>query len=175
MEFLALAAAVATITQLVHYSDGFASYLRDFARTLNTAKEEVGHFASQLQTFAHVTGLARTSIQEHYRKYPESPVFTYIREKEVLENLNEELRFVRRRLKEAKRRVYGVKGSKSRILMKIRWSLNKKSILGIFPEMESVKTILNLMVSIATLERLGIEKRESPGSSAEVEELEKEM
>lgn len=173
-ELLALPASIAAIVQLAEYGFRFARTLHSFASHAGSASEEIELFEIQVRSSSQVIGLARASLHQHCSKHPDSSVLTYISAHNVIDDLAKESKLVEKRLRNARHQVMSM-NSWHKLLVMIKWSLRKASILGLSADMEKVKTSLGLILATAHFEVANLALSKAPLSSEERVVLQKEM
>ncbi len=174
-EILAVSGALAVIVQLAEYGMKFSKIMIQFSHQVGSAYDEIENFALQVQMFSQVIGLARVTLLDHCSEVRESKVIRDIGKNQVLDGLAEQSRNVEKRLRVARRRVLAMK-SKCRPLTVLKWILGKEYILKLSPDMESVKSTVDLLLSMVLLEKIRLSKEEMPQvSRAEIDRLQRDM
>lgn len=153
MDPLSALGAAAAIGQLTGYGLSFVRTLERFARHATAARGEVDRLVTQVRSFSHIVGTAYASLSRHCFEYPQSPVLTYISAHRVLDDLEEESKWVLKSLEDAKNKVKAIDRGWT-IWMRVKWALKRDAILGLFPVMESVKNSLAVLMNTAQIEVL---------------------
>ncbi|KAK1516623.1 hypothetical protein CPAR01_16239 [Colletotrichum paranaense] len=165
-EVLGLVSSFAAIIQLVQYGEKFAKALYQYSEQRGYRAEKIEHYANDVVTFSDVVRTAHFSLSQHCKKYPGSPVLDFIATQGVLNNIAFQSGSVEQRLKKATSQIRSCLGSKSFVLSFFNWLYQKDSIKDLFPEMESIKTSLQLLLATAHFEIVTMERNDPrPGSS----------
>ena len=122
-------------------------------------------FALQVQAFSDVVEAAELSLRNYCTENKESSLVDFICSRRILDNIGHEAEAVEEHLRAIRDQVRGL-GSSSILWASMKWALKKSSILGLFPEMECVKSSLNLLVAICVLH-----KRTCSGRDGSEEEM----
>ena len=165
-EVLAIPAALAAVLQLAEYGRHFSKVLYRFSRNASTAKEDVKRFASQVQTFSDTIDLAQVSLDRHFAAYAESPIIAYISRRPVLHNIAQQALQIFDRFQNSRDLVRTI-DSGFGFWASIKWSLRKTTVLELFPEMETVKSSLLMLMSTAHLESLTLARENGAQLSEE--------
>ncbi|EXF86001.1 hypothetical protein CFIO01_05936 [Colletotrichum fioriniae PJ7] len=164
-EVLGLVSSFAAIIQLVQYGEKFAKALYQYSEQRGYRAEKIEHYANDVVTFSDVVRTAHFSLTQHCKKYPESPVLDFIATQGVLNNIASQSGSVEQRLKIAASQIRSCLGSKSFVLSFFKWWYQRNSIKDLFPEMESIKTSLQLLLATAQFEIVTME-RDDPRSGS---------
>jgi hypothetical protein len=150
-EALAVVGALAAVLQLCSCARKFARVLHQFAVDAGVAAAEIKRFAYQIRSFSNTVDTAQCTLSRYCTENPTSPIVVFMRNRNVLGDLNIEATMVEGHLLDIRDQVMGMK---SRLVLwtSIKWSFKKSSVLGLFPEMENIKTSLGLLVATAHFE-----------------------
>jgi hypothetical protein len=163
MEVIGLAASIIAIGQAAQIALQMSKSMRHISHSLGAAEHDIRGFARDIETFSSVIGAAHFSLHCHYlpEKTP-SPVFRYMEHSNVLDLLVEQSDEVIDHIYELKPRIKSLASSIS-LKTKLKWLFRRTEVEALGPKMESVKTSLNLIITIVTLETVT-----QRGSSKEV-------
>lgn len=150
-EVLAITGGLAAALQLSSFAIKFAKALYQLAADAGAAASEVERFANQVKIFSAAVTVAHRTLSNFCAENPKSPLVIFISSRRVLADIGTEASIVRRRLRRIRDKVMGMR-SRSAVWAYIKWSFKKSSILNLHPEMEGVKTSLDLLISTAYLE-----------------------
>ncbi|GAB1314619.1 hypothetical protein MFIFM68171_04829 [Madurella fahalii] len=162
-ETLAIAGSLAAVMQLSKSAQKLARIAYQLATDVGAASEEMKRFATQVQSFSNTVKVAQFGLHQYCTEHRHSRVVTYISKHRVLEDIGSEAEHVQQHLQAIRRQVQTLR-SRSMLWATFKWLWNKASILELYPEMESIKTCLGLLLVTTQLEAT----RDSGG-------LEKEM
>lgn len=175
MDPLSALGTVAAIGQLTGYGLSFVRTLERFARHATAARGEVDRLVTQVRSFSHTVGTAHASLSRHCIEHPQSPVLTYISAHRLLDDLEEESKWVIKGLKDAKNEVKDIEPGWT-FWMRVKWAWKRDAILSLFPEMESVKNSLAILMNTVTMEVLVVKLNNlAPESSGSADELKAQM
>ncbi|KAK3297302.1 uncharacterized protein B0H64DRAFT_372689 [Chaetomium fimeti] len=152
-ELIAIAGGIAAIVQLAGTGRRLCKILHQFATDAGAAGVEVRRFANQVRTFSDSIELAERTLFIYCRDHRTSRLVADMEERNILANIDYEAETVRAHLRAIRDRVLNMK-SRSVLWATIKWRFNKASILELSPEMESVKTNLNLIIATTQFEAL---------------------
>jgi len=175
MEAIAVIGGLAAVLQLADASSRCASTLIRFSKNAGSASEEIAHFATQNKTFSSSVRLAYVTLSYHCSRHRVSPVINYIRSKAILEGLDDESRYVRTRVKEADKRIRSLETT-FKLWGMLRWTICRDSVLGLSPQMDSIKHSLLLVMQTVQLEVM-MKDKEQPtlNAAGETSRLDDEM
>ncbi|KAK1623796.1 hypothetical protein BDP81DRAFT_399142 [Colletotrichum phormii] len=176
-EVLGLVSSFAAIIQLVQYGEKFAKALYQYSEQQGYRTDEIERYAIQAITFSDVVRTAHFSLNQHCKKYPKSPVLDFIATQGALDNIAFQSESVELRLRKATSQVRSYLGSRNFVLSFFKWWYQKDCIKDLFPEMESIKTSLQLLMATAHFEIATMERNDphSKLSVTDIEELEISM
>ncbi|OHE98386.1 hypothetical protein CORC01_06382 [Colletotrichum orchidophilum] len=176
-EVLGFVASFAALIQLVQYGAKFAEALYQFSEQSGSPTEEIERFALQASTFSFVISTAHCSLDQHCKNYPDSPVLRFISTNGVLYSISYQSDSIKSRLRKAIRRVKNRLGSKNVVFNFLKWWYQKDSIKDLFPEMECIKTSLQLLLATAQFEIAKLEHNDQASklSLADMKDLEKSI
>ncbi|KXH39078.1 hypothetical protein CNYM01_08895 [Colletotrichum nymphaeae SA-01] len=101
--------------------------------------------------------MTQFSLEGHFRKYTESPLLQYIVSKGILHGILDRSELMELRFEKATKRVQTRLVGGNAIFKFFKWYYQKDSILDLFPEMDSLKVSLLLLMSATQLEVLDME------------------
>ncbi len=171
MDPITVIGAFAAMVQLAQCCLGLAEKLE----RLESARGEIRRFAVQVHNFSQTTEGARLSLSRHCYDHSDSAVMTYLQQHRVLDGLSLEAEMVEDHVQLAARRVSSMANG-FRLLVRVRWLINRESILEVSTGMESIKASLILVLLTVQLEVTLSSREESPpGAADEIRRLESEM
>lgn len=144
-EVLAVVGGIAAVVQLATSARRCARFLRRFAADAGGAADEVERFAIQIKTFSDTIGVSQFTISSFCNKNPRSPMVAFIASHRVIENIINDAEHVQNHLEAIQDQVEGI-SSRFPLLVSIMWAFRKSSFRELYPEMESVKTSLSLLM-----------------------------
>lgn len=153
-EALGLDRSLTAFLRVARSAQRFGSELHRFSQDAGRATQEVQSFANSAKTFSLLVKTADVSLRKHCREHSDSEVLKYIAEHEVLEGIAQQADEVRSDLVSAIDQVKFRYQSRFSVVVFIRWTLRKNTIMAVFPALESIKVSLQLILSIATLETM---------------------
>ncbi len=153
-EILGLASSIVAIAGAADAALRMARSMRRLSKDLGAAREDIKHFARDIDNFASIIGAAHYSLQIHSTE-PQShtKVLVFIHERNLLDRLVDQSDHVIDHIKELRP---SIKSLRSRIsfVERLKWLLHRADVRALGPKMESVKTSLNLVISLVTYEAL---------------------
>jgi hypothetical protein len=152
MDPFTIIGGLAAVVQLCGTARAVAKVAYRFASNVGGASAEVKRFAIQVLLFCDVVEAAELSLRNYCTENEESPLVDFICSRRILDNIGHEAEAVEEHLRAIHDQVRGL-GSSSILWASIKWTLKKSSILGLVPEMECVKSSLNLLAAICQLQR----------------------
>lgn len=174
-EILGIVASVAALIQLANYSEKFAKALLKFSRQNSSLRKEVDRCVFRAQDFSYCIDLTQFALERHFRKYTESSLLRYLLSQGILQGILNRSRLIRWRLEKAIKRVRSLLRGGNAVFNFFKWWYQKDSILDLFPEMDSVKISLQLLVSATQLEVLDMECNDSLFDSEKFTSNEEQM
>ncbi len=155
MDPFSIIGGLAAVTQLCGTALTVANVAHRFARNAGGASAEVKRFADQVRIFADGVRIAELSLRNYCTdtKNQESPLVLFVCSRHLLDLIGDEAKVVQQRLRIIRDQIKGL-GSSSILWAAIKWTWKRPSILGLVPEMESIKSSLNLMVVSSMLDEL---------------------
>ncbi|KAI3548317.1 hypothetical protein CSPX01_03113 [Colletotrichum filicis] len=160
-EILGIVASVAALIQLAHYGEKFAKALFNFSKQNSSPRKEVDRCASQAQDFSDCINMTHFTLERHFANYTKSPLLQYLSFQGILDRILNRSELIEWRLDKATIRVRSLLGGGNAVFNFLKWWYQKDSILDLFPEMNSVKISLQLLVSATQLEVLDMECKDS--------------
>lgn len=145
VEALAVIGGLGAALQLSTAALDFSKFLYHLATNAGAAAAEIERFAHQVRSFSQAVNVAQMALAKYFRDNPQSPVVIHISSRHILADIDSEAETVQNHLLDVQAKAERLK-SRSVLLAIIKWSLNKSLILKLAPEMESVKTSLNLLM-----------------------------
>jgi hypothetical protein len=152
MEVIGLAASIIAIGQAAQIALRMSRSMRHLSRKLGAVQDDIRGFARDIETFSSVISAAHFSLHCNYlpEKTP-SAVFRHMEHSNVLGLLVEQSNGVINHIGELKPRIKSLTSSIS-LKTKLKWLFRRTEVEALGPKMESVKTSLNLIMTIVTLE-----------------------
>jgi hypothetical protein len=152
MEAIGLAASIVAIGQAAEIALNMSRSMRRLARRIRAAQDDIRRFAKDIEIFSSVIGAAHFSLYSHCdTEKTLSPVLQYIEHSKVLDQLVEQSDGVIDHIGELKPRIRTLE-SRIPLKTKFKWVFRRAEVEALGPKMESVKTSLNLIITIVTLE-----------------------
>jgi len=152
-EVVGLAASIIAIGGAAATALKISRSLYRLARTIEGASEGIENFASDIRTFAVIVQDAQATLERHSKRQSSSEILQYITSHDVLNQLAQQSARVTDQLKKAWRTTDTI-GSNLKLITKLRWMLKKGEITGLKPEMESLKTNLQLVMATVMMKHL---------------------
>jgi len=153
-EILALTASIIAIGQAAEKAFKVADSLYRTARRVQTAKDDISGFALKVTNFATAVDAVHISLKYHTSgEDMKSPVLEFIAEHDTLKKLAAQSRRVTDAIRKLRGPIKELEGELS-VWKRLKWVMQKKEILALDPEMESVKSSLQLVLSVVMLEVL---------------------
>jgi hypothetical protein len=150
---LSLAASIVAIGGAAATALKISIALCDAARTVREAADDIESFSLDVRSFALVAQLGHDSLERHQRRSPLSHVLQYIESHNVIEQLAKQSERTKDRLEKAWKSANTLESS-GKLVTKFRWMMKKGQIQGLKPEMESLKTSLQVVMSSIMMEFL---------------------
>ena len=153
-EIVGLASGIIAIACAADNALQMAKSIRRLSRDLGAAKKDIRNFSREIEAFSSIIGAAHYSLETHSRKLQsQSKVLIFIQERKVLDKLVHQSGRVIDHIDEIRP---GIESLKSRIsfVTRLKWIFRRTDVIALGPKMESVKTSLNLVINIVTLETL---------------------
>ncbi|KAK1495034.1 hypothetical protein CABS01_11262 [Colletotrichum abscissum] len=160
-EILGIVANVAALIQLAHYGEKFAKALLNFSKQNSSPRKEVDRCASQAQDFSDCINMTHFTLERHFANFTKSPLLQYLSSQGILDRILNRSKSIEWQLDKATIRVRSLLGGGNAVFNFLKWWYQKDSILDLFPEMNSVKISLQLLVSATQLEVLDMECKDS--------------
>jgi hypothetical protein len=165
-EAVALAASLTALGGVAIAATKFAIVLQEVANDVRSAKEEIVNFLVVIKSFETLIGLARISLDRQFKKQNQSPVICYINDFNVMDDLVEQSKSVKRYMKKTTPKMKRLP-SNIDFFTSFKWAMRKSKILALGPQMESVKTSLIIIMAIVKMEQV----QQEPQSEEAVEEM----
>ncbi len=150
-EVAGLIASVATLLSVASTAISVSRSLFKLASEAGPIEAEIYQFALQIRSFAVISNLAHESLDSNCARESKSQVLDYMNTHRVLDQLSEESKQVKERIRRVRPQIRSLL-SKLGIITRIKWVIRKSDILGLGPDMESIKTSLLLVINIVKLE-----------------------
>jgi len=151
MDPLSFSVSLISIAGLASAALKTSMALYGFARELEAASEDIEQFALDIRTFASITQMGHSTLSLYYTKEPTSSVLDYIKELEILDLLAKQSRRTRKKIKNAWRQTESVQSS-LKFVTRVKWIFRKKEIKVLYPDMESLKSSLLLVMAYVNWE-----------------------
>jgi hypothetical protein len=150
---LAVIGGLAAVAQLSASAAKLARGFYRFAGGVKSVTAEVDRFASQVRSFSFIVDLAQVTLSRYCSENPKSRVVAYLSSHRVLPNLNSDARYTSRHIRAIRDRFHRTP-TRFALVTAIVWWLCKPSVMELYPEMESIKTNLSLLMAITQVEAL---------------------
>jgi len=106
MEPLSIIGGIAAVSQLIVLGKDFAVVLHKFFRNSGDTIDEVERFASQVDSFTQIVGIAEVSLAIHCREHQnDSAVLHFMQDRGLLAAISGESKIVTKRLREARDKI----------------------------------------------------------------------
>jgi len=151
MDPLSFSASLIAVIGLASAALKTSTALYRFSRGIEAASDDIEQFALDIRTFASIMQMGHSTLSLHYAKEPTSPVLNYVKELEILDLLAEQSRRTKHRIKRAWHQTKSVQSS-HRLLTRLKWMSRKKEIKALYPDMESLKSSLLLVMAYVSWE-----------------------
>lgn len=148
---LTVIGGLAAVAQL---STSAARLVRGFYRFAGGVKSvtaEVNRFASQVRSFSYIVKLAQVTLSRYCSENPDSRVVAYLSSHRVLPNINSDAEYTSMHIRAIHDRIQRTPTGFA-LVTAIVWWFCKSSIMELYPEMESIKTNLSLLMATTQLE-----------------------
>jgi hypothetical protein len=152
-EILGLAASIVAIAGVADHALRLAKSMKRLARDLGAARKDIRLFARDIDAFSSLIGAAHYTLQTHAKPESSSKVLVFIHERKLLGQLVEQSDRVIDHIEELRPDIKSLKSSIS-FITRIRWIMRREDVNALRPKMESVKTSLNLVISMVMYEAL---------------------
>lgn len=164
-----LAASLVAFVGIAGTAAKLSKSLYRTARSASSARKDIETLSMHIEAFSSVVMAAYVSLKHYSHEQARSTVVDYVEEHQVLETLRVQSEHVTQRIKKLRPQIKAIPSSIS-ILAKAKWLFQKSEVLALYPEMESVKT--NLILLLNTLRLGAIE--EGIGTGEKMNELAEE-
>jgi hypothetical protein len=155
MAELAIVGGLAAVLQLSSSARKFTSALYQVAVDAGAATAEIQRFALQVDSFSMVTRASHITLSCYCNKNRDSRLVQFLVSNQVLRNIGSEAKVVDSHLRHIWRKIESLR-SRSTLWAYIKWSFSKSSVMKLSPEMESVKTSLNLLATIVHVDEVNM-------------------
>jgi hypothetical protein len=152
-EALAVLGALAAVHQLSKSAAKLANILYDFALSSQILTKEVQSFARQVRSFSDIVRLALLTLSEYCRENPNSRIVRYLDSHHVLPNINEGAKHTLRHLRAIRDQITRPQ-TRFTWMGTVVWLWNKRSVMELYPKMESIKSNLSLLMATSKMEDL---------------------
>jgi len=141
-----------------------------FSNNNEIAVDEIYRFYLNLRSFSDGIELAHMELRRYCKAHSDSPAIEYIQTRQVLDVLSKRSNLVDDSLTGARRWVRSQKG-RNKLLITLKWFLNKERIMALDPEMESVISRLQLIILIVKSEAIEMKTETSHASADDKEDM----
>ena len=153
-EIVGLASGIIAIAGAADTAFKMAKSIRRLSRDLGAARKNIRNFSREIEAFSSIIGAAHYSLETHSRKpQSQSKVLVFIQERKLLDQLVDQSNHVINHIEEIWPRIKSLKSSVS-FITRLKWILRRTDMIALGPKMESVKTSLNLVITLVTFETL---------------------
>jgi uncharacterized protein YoxC len=151
-EAIGLAASIIAIGGAADTAYRIQRKIRRLARDLGAAQENILKFATEIKDFSLVVSTANLSLHEYSKKSSvENKVLQHIQNHEVLHRIVTASDCVMDHIDRLMPRLKSLESSIP-LLERWKWVLRRTEVEALGPKMESVKSSLQLIVTVVTLE-----------------------
>jgi len=158
-EIVGLAASIIAIAGVAETALSLSKSIRRVARGLRTARKDIRKFAKEIEAFSSIIGAAHYSLSMHSRE-PQSQsagegskVLVFIHKRKLLDHLVDQSDHVADQIEEIRPRLVSIKSNIS-FIERWKWILCRREVGALGLNMESVKTSLNLVITLVMYETL---------------------
>lgn len=174
-EVIGLASGIIAIGGAANTALKMAKSMRRLARDLGAARKDIKKFSRDIEAFSSIIGAAHYSLEMHSREsQSQSKVLVFIHERKLLDQLVDQSDRVIDHIEEIRPRIKSLK-SRISFVTRLKWILRRTDVIALGPKMESVKTSLNLVITLVTLETLMQSIQNRVGSQDSTELVVREM
>jgi uncharacterized protein YoxC len=160
-EAIGLAASIFAIGGAADTAYKIQRKIRRLARDLGAAQENILKFATEIKDFSLVVSTANLSLHEYSkRSSAENKVLQHIQQHEVLHRIVKASDCVMDHIYKLMPRLKSLESSIP-LVERWKWVLRRTEVEALGPKMESVKSGLQLIVTVVTLESV-LNQGESP-------------
>jgi hypothetical protein len=153
-EIIGLAASIIAIGGAADTAWKIAKNMRRLARDLGAAREDIRKFAREIEDFSLLIGSAHLSLHNLSTKsQAQTKVLQYMHDQKLLKRIVAASNRVMDYIDKIWPRLKSLESSFG-LLEKIKWVTRRSQVEALGPKMESVKSSLQLVVNIVTLETL---------------------
>jgi hypothetical protein len=152
-EILGLVASIAAVAGVADHALRLARSMKRLSRDLGAARKDIRCFARDIDAFSSIIGAAHYTLQTHAKPESPSKIVVFIHERKLLGQLVEQSDRVIDHIEELRPGIKSLKSSIS-FITRIRWIMRREDVNALRPKMESVKTSLNLVISMVMYEAL---------------------
>ena len=151
-EVVGLAASIIAIGTAADAAYKTQKRIRRLARDLGAAQENILKFATEIKDFYLVVTTANFSLHEYSKKSPaENKVLQHIQHHELLHRIVRASECVMDHIYTLMPRLKSLESSIP-LVERWKWVLRRTEVEALGPKMESVKSSLQLIVTVVTLE-----------------------
>jgi hypothetical protein len=174
-EIVGLASGIIAIAGAAKTALNMAKSMRRLSRDLGAAKEDIRKFSKDIEAFSSIIGAAHFSLETH-SKGPllQSKVLVFIHKRKLLDQLVDQSDRVIDHIEEIRPRIKALK-SRISFVTRLKWILRRTDIVALGPKMESVKTSLNLVMTLVAFETLMQSIKNQVGSQDSTKGVVREM
>lgn len=147
-----LVAILGTGTAALKYSISFY----ELARAVKSASDDIERFALDIRFFGTLMKTGYRCLETYYAKEPNSQVLNYFEELQIIASLSEQSKRTKKRIRRAWHRADSVP-SGFKIVTRLKWIFRKGEVEAIYPDMERLKTSLQLIMTFVNFE--AVQKR----------------
>jgi hypothetical protein len=126
-------------------------WLYQLARAVEAANEDIEKFALDIRTFASIVQMAHDLLKRYHTTEPDSHILNYVMELKILDSLAEQSKLTKKRINGAWRQTESVQSS-IKMITRIKWIFRTGEVKALYPDMESLKSSLLLMMTFVNFE-----------------------
>ncbi|KAG4435996.1 hypothetical protein IFR05_008538 [Cadophora sp. M221] len=150
-EIAGLAASVIAITAAASTALKISKRMYGMARQVNAAADEIEIFAHDMRLFNTSVELGLRSVNRLCTKLkPSSEMYQYLQREEVMRHLAKSSKLIGKRMDEVWDTAASLQ-SKRKLVTHVKWVFKKTDVLALRPEMESLKSNLQLIVTLIAI------------------------
>lgn len=148
---LSFTASLAALVGVAGTSLKASMFLYDFCKRVKGAEEEIEKFALDVQNFGSLVHMGHKCLERYSAKAPRSLLMENLKELQMVASLAKQAIDTEKRIKRARKQVEDVK-SRSKKWTRVRWVFTTSEVERLHPEMEKIKSGLNLVINCVNFE-----------------------
>jgi hypothetical protein len=152
-EILGIAESIAAICGAGDSAFKMARSMKRLSRDLGAARKDIRNFSRDIDAFSSIIGAARYTLETHSKPESRSKVLVFIHERQILDQLVDQSDRVIDHIRELRPSIKSLKSSISWVT-RVKWISRRTDVKALGPKMESVKTSLNLLITMFSYEAI---------------------